>query len=208
MNTNTFISNLDWRFATKSFDLEKKVSNENLETILQAIQKSPSSFGLQTFHVEVISNLELREKMKESSFGQPQVTEASHVLVFCGRNDVPDRITQMIDIMSHGDETVRAGLKNLEDMMRNTMKGKTPEQLMNWASRQVYLALGFGLAACAELQIDSCPMEGFDQKSIHKILGLPEHMFPFAYMAIGYRKEGPSHPKFRFYQDDLFTKKN
>ncbi len=200
----TFLEQLDWRFATKSFDTEKKVSQENMDKILEAIQKSPSSFGLQTFHVEVVSNSELRKKMREVSFDQPQVTDSSHVLVFCGRNDVNERITDMIEKMSGGNEEVKKGLAGLEGMMRGAMEGKDDKTLMNWASRQAYLALGFGLAACAELEIDACPMEGFDPKSLHGVLGLPENIFPFAYMAVGYRKEGPAHPKFRFPKEDLF----
>lgn len=200
-----FLEQLDWRFATKSFDTDKKVSQENMDKILEAIQKSPSSFGLQTFHVEVISNPELRKKMREVSFDQPQVTDSSHIFVFCGRNDVNERITDMIEKMSGGNEEIKKGLEGLENMMRGTMEGKDEKTLMNWASRQAYLALGFGLAACAELEIDACPMEGFDPKALHEVLGLPENIFPFAYMAVGYRKEGPAHPKFRFPKDDLFT---
>ncbi len=204
----TFLSQLDWRFATKSFNTEKKVSPEDLSKILEAIQKAPSSFGLQTFHVEVISNPELREEMKKVSFGQPQVTEASHILVFCGRNDVSERITDIIEKMSGGNEEIKSSLKGYEEMMRGTIAGKSSDDLMKWASRQAYLALGFGLAACAELGIDSCPMEGFDPKALHGVLGLPENIFPFAYLTIGYRKEGPTHPKFRFPKEDLFTIKD
>jgi nitroreductase len=204
----TFLSQLDWRFATKSFDKEKKVSTDDLNKILEAIRKAPTSFGLQTFHVEVISNESLREKMKEVSFGQPQVTDASHLLVFCGRNDVSDRITDMINKISGGDENIKASLAGYEGMMRGSIEGKSEEQLMNWASRQAYLALGFGLAACAELEIDSCPMEGFDPKAVHELLGSPKNIFPFAYMAVGYRKEGPTHLKFRFPEEDLFTKRD
>lgn len=202
---SSFLQNLNWRFATKKFDPEKKVSDADLAKILQAIQKAPSSFGLQTFHVEVISNKDLRNIMQTSSFGQSQVVDASHVLVFCGRNDVSERITQMIDEMSGGDGEIKKNLKEYESSMRGAIEGKSSDQLMNWASRQTYLALGFALAACAELRIDSCPMEGFDSKAIDKILGLPDHMASFAYLSIGCRKEEPQYPKFRFSQDDLFS---
>ncbi len=200
-----FLEQLDWRFATKSFDTEKKVSQENLDKILEAVQKAPSSFGLQTFHVEVILNPELRKKMREVSFDQPQVTDSSHIFVFCGRNDVDERITSMVENMSGGNMEIKKDLEGFENIRRDTMEGKDGKTLMNWASRQAYLALGFGLAACAELEIDACPMEGFDSKALHEVLGLPEHIFPFAYMAVGYRKEDPTHPKFRFPKNDLFT---
>lgn len=202
---SSFLQNLDWRFATKKFNPEKKVSEVDLEKIVTAIQKAPTSFGLQTFHVEVVSDADLRVRLREVSFDQPQVTDASHLLIFCARNDVSQRITDMIDTMSGGDGEAKKNLEPYEQMMRGAIQGKTSEELMNWASRQTYLALGFGLAACAELQIDSCPMEGFDARAMHEVLGLPNHIVPFAYLAIGYRSEGPAHPKFRFSQEDLFT---
>jgi nitroreductase/dihydropteridine reductase len=88
--------------------------------------------------------------------------------------------------------------------------GKTPEQIQAWAGRQAYIALGFGLAAAAELQIDACPMEGFNPSEFHALLGLPEFIQPVAIMALGYRdpedeNQPTSRPKVRFPKDDLFT---
>lgn len=202
---SSFLQNLTWRFATKKFDSEKKVSDSDLQKIVQAIRYAPTSYGLQNFHVYVVSSNDFRNKMKDSSFGQAQVTDASHILVFCARNDVSQRITNMIDQMSGGDESIKKNMEGYENMMREGIEGKTSEQLMNWTSRQVYIALGFALAACAELRIDSCPMEGFDANSVHELLGSPEDEFPFVYLSIGYRKEESAYPKFRFSDEDLFT---
>jgi len=203
----SFLSSLDWRFATKKFDPNRQVSEEHIDQIRKAIQQVPTSFGLQPFHVEIIKDLALREKLKVASFNQSQVTDASHIFVFCARNDISQRITDMIELMSSGNEEVKKSLEPYESMMRGTVEGKDSEQRMNWASRQTYLALAFALAACAELHIDSCPMEGFDAAAVHAILELPDHIQPFAYMTVGYRQEDALHPKFRFPQDDLFTTK-
>ena len=183
--SNTFLSNLDWRFATKKFDTTKRVSDTDLSKILEAVQKAPTSFGLQPFHVYIIENPTLREKMISLSYNQTQVTEASHLLVFCARTDVSARIDSMIEKLSGGSEEAKAGLKGYSDMMHGSVNGKNDEQLSGWTSRQAYVALGFGLAACAELEIDSCPMEGFDGAGIDTLLELPSHLKSLAYLAIG-----------------------
>ena len=84
-------------------------------------------------------------------------------------------------------------------------EGMHGEMALNWASKQAYIALGFGLAACAELGIDSCPMEGFSSEEFDKILGLPEGQKSAVVMAVGYRGEEPQYPKFRYPNNDLFT---
>lgn len=201
----TFLSQLNWRFATKKFDPEKKVPEEDLKKIMEAVRMAPTSYGLQPFHVFVLSNEELREKLKAVSYGQPQVTDASHLFIFCARNDVDYRIDQMINLLSDGNEEAKKSLSGLENMMRGSIEGKSKEELMLWAARHTFIALGFGLAACAELEIDSCPMEGFDPDAVKNELGLEDNMYPFAYMAVGYRKEGPTSPKFRYPESDLFT---
>jgi len=201
----TFTTQLNWRFATKIFDKEKKIKQEDLDIILEAIRLAPSSMGLQPFHVFVISDKKLREDLKKLSFGQSQVTDSAYLLIFCARNDINVRIDKMIDLISDNNEKIKEGLSGFKEMLINFTLGKSKEELMNWSARQTYLALGFGLAACAELGIDSTPMEGFDPEAIHKKLNLPENIFPVAYMAVGYRKEGPIRKKFRFPKDELFT---
>jgi nitroreductase len=89
--------------------------------------------------------------------------------------------------------------------MKSTMMGKSKEHLMNWAQRQAYIALGFALAACCELKIDSCPMEGFDNKKIDNLLQIPTYMNSVVILAVGYRKTDSTHPKTRFSNEDLFT---
>lgn len=202
-----FLSQLNWRFATKVFDASRPVSEQHLKQILDAIRQAPTSFGLQPFHVYVLSDLALREKMKASSYNQPQVTDASALLVFCSRNDMSDQIDRYINTASGGDAEAAKNMEGLRKMLTNSLLSRTPEDLMAWAAKQTYIALGFGLAACAELEIDSCPMEGFNAQEIDKILELPPHIHSQAYLAIGYRKEGPRYPHVRFSEDALFTKR-
>lgn len=201
----TFLSQLDWRFATKVFDTEKKLSSEHLSEIQRAIQKAPSALGLQPYHILLLSDATLREKVKAAAWNQAQVSDASHLFIFCARTDVSERITSIISILSGGNAEIEATLGGYKDMMTGFASERSSEQLASWTARQTYIALGFGLAACAELGIDACPMEGFDPQAVHAVLELPEHVVPVAFMAVGYRKEGPERPKFRFSQEDLFT---
>lgn len=205
--TQTFLSQLNWRFATKAFDPEKKVSEEDLAKILDAIRLAPTSAGLQPFHVFVITDQHVRKEMQQFSKGQSQVVDASHLLLFCVRSDVHERINAYIDAVSKGtplDDEKRA---LMEERMKKMMGTRSSRDLAEWAARQTYLAMGFGLAACAELSVDSCPMEGFDAPEIDKLLELPSYMHSVAYVTIGYRKDDPTKEKVRFSENDLFTRR-
>lgn len=203
---NTFLGHLQWRNAEKNFDPEKKVSEENLQKILNATRMAPTSFGLQPIHVYVVSDPAVKEKLREAGYNQAQFTDCSHVLVFADRSDMSQRITDYIELASGGDENVKEKMRGYEDMMRGSLESRSEEGKKSWANRQVYLALGFALAACAELEIDSCPMEGLDAAKFDEILKTPEHINVVVAMAIGYRKQEPERAKVRFPESDLFTK--
>ena len=200
-----FLDHLDWRFATKQFDADKKVSDADLDRILEAIHLSPSSFGLQMYHVHVITDPEIKTQLRKHSWDQPQVEDCSHFLVFSARTDLNDRIEDYLKLLSGGDDTKREKFEAFEKTLRGFAENRSPEWVENWGGKQAYIALGFALAACAELSIDSCPMEGFDHQAYHDILELPEHIKPAVSLAIGYRKEGPARDKFRFPKGELFT---
>ena len=113
--------------------------------------------------------------------------------------------------MSGGNEEVRKNaLKGYEDMVRSAVLRHDPKDLLNWSAKQAYIALGFGLAAAAELEIDSCPMEGFDGAKVKEILGLGDEFMPVVLLTVGYRDESDeslSHKKFRFPESELFSTK-
>ncbi len=203
----SFLTQLDWRFATKSFDRNKKVSDADLALILKAIRMAPTSAGLQPFHVYVITDPSLRSKIKESSGGQAQVTDASHLLIFCVRSDVYERIGAYITMSDPKHELDEEKRTLIESRMKKMMGTRSGKDLSEWAARQTYLAMGFGLAACAELKIDSCPMEGFKTEDIDVLLRLPPHMNSVAYVTLGYRTEDPTKAKTRFPEEELFSMK-
>lgn len=191
----SFLSNLEWRYAAKKFDTTKKVSDADLEKITEAIRLTPTSFGMQPYHFYIVTNQEKKDAIQAAAWNQSQVGTSSHLIVMCARNDLLAVKDEYFDAMSGGNAEVRASLKGFEDMVTGFIPHSSPE----WAKKQVYIAQGFALAACAELQIDSCPMEGFDAAKVHEILGLPSNLDVAVMLPIGYRAvdEHPR-PKFRF----------
>jgi len=201
----SFIKNLDWRFATKQFDNTKVVSDEDLQKITRAIQMAPSSFGLQPFHVYVISDQKLKENIKPIARDQAQIDSCSHLFVFCAVTSGAGRVDQYIDALSGGDQTKKESQQARAQRMKQSMVKKGELGLRRWADNQVYLALGFALAACAELKIDACPMGGFSHHELDEFLQLPKYLHSTVLMTIGYRGQEPKYPKFRFNDSDLFT---
>jgi nitroreductase / dihydropteridine reductase len=201
---STFTGNLEWRNATKGFDSARKVDAAAFAKIKAAIRMAPTSFGLQPFQVEVIESAELKAKIAPLAWNQPQITTCSHLLVFCARRNATARIDQYFTERSGGNADARAKFKDYEGMMNGSLGPRTPEQLQVWAAKQAYLALGFALAACAELQIDSCPMEGFSGPDLDKLLGFDADTTSHAILTIGYRDPAIAPmPKFRFAESDL-----
>lgn len=200
-----FLDNLEWRWAVKKFDSSKKISAADLEQILKAIRYTPSSWGLQSYHVFVISDQSLKNRLQAAAYQQSQVGDCSHLLVFCARTNIYQRIDEYLKlsqkINNFGSEQIAS--KRLS--MVKSMDKKGTEGVVLWADRQVYIALGFALAACAELQIDSCPMEGFDKEKVNQVLSLPSHLESSVLLALGQRASEPEFKKIRFPQEDLFT---
>lgn len=203
----TFTTQLDWRFATKAFDTNKKVIETDLVTIKKAIQKAPSSFGIQPYHIIDVRDTALRTELQKVSWNQTQVTDASHLLIFCALTDVSARVDQYIDVATGGNAEVKVAMQGYTDMMHGSLDNRSAAEKLDWSGRQTYIALGFAMAACAELSIDSCPMEGFDTPAVHKLLNLPENIQPLAFLPIGYRAAEPERPKVRFPESDLFSTK-
>jgi len=204
-----YIENLKWRYATKKFDSSKKISSENLEKLKEAIQLSVSSYGLQLYKVIIVENTSLREKLKPVSWGQEQITEASHLVVFCNYTNVKDKhVDDFLNMTAKAQDIDVKYLSEYGDFMKGKINEMTKSESFNWTTRQTYLALGNLLNACAELKIDSCPMEGFEPEKYNDILGLSEQGLNAAVIAtIGYRSNedhSQNRPKVRKSLNELF----
>jgi nitroreductase/dihydropteridine reductase len=183
----SLLSDLNWRYAAKRMN-GTKVSAEKLSSLLEAIRLSASGFGLQPYHVFVIENPALRAEIQPIAFGQPQVVESSHLLVFAAWNEVTEeKIDKFIQLVSETRDVPVEALADYRGAIASIMK-RPKEAQANWAARQVYLAMGTALVAAAELTIDSTPMEGFNPQKLDELLGLQEKgLHSVLMLAIGER---------------------
>ena len=188
---NNFIENQNWRYATKKFDATKKVSTEDLETLKKAIQLSSSSYGLQLYKVFIIENPEVRAQLQPVSWGQSQIVDASHLLVFANIVNVQEsHIDAYVQNIADTRGLSVEDLKGYSDFMKSKIVPLPVEQKAVWTSKQTYLALGNLLNAAAELKIDVTPMEGFEPEKYNEILGLGRLGLNASLVAaIGYRHE-------------------
>jgi len=191
------IENLQWRAAIKNFDPNKKLSAVQLDQLLSAVQLAPSSAGLQPYQVIVVENPEIREKLREASHGQAQVTQASHVIVFAAETRVDEAYTKKyIDRVAETREIGRENLEGFEQMIVGMLNNQTVEQTLASSTKQTYIALGVLLTAAAAMGIDACPMEGFDAGKFDKILGLQELGLTSVVIApVGFRSDEDAYSK-------------
>lgn len=188
---STYNEDLNWRYATKKFDSEKEISKDDLNTLLESIQLTASSYGLQPYEVMVVKDAKIREQLKAAAWNQTQITDASYLLVFANLKSVNEAyVNTYLDNIAKTRNITREDLKGMEEMIKNTTL-QLPAELQNtWAAKQAYIALGNLLSAAANLKIDTCPMEGFDAAKFDEILGLQNKNLTTAVIApIGYRSE-------------------
>ena len=186
-----FIENQKWRYATKKFDAAKKISAADLETLKEAIQLSTSSYGLQLYRVFIIENPEVRAKLQPVSWGQSQIVEASHLLVFANIVDVQDQhIDDYVQNIANTRGLTVEDLKGYSDFMKAKIVSLPVDQKSVWTSKQTYLALANLMNAAAELKIDVTPMEGFEPEKYNEILGFNALGLNASLVAaVGYRHE-------------------
>lgn len=205
------LNKLEWRYAAKRMN-GQKVPAEKLENILKAIQLAPTSIGMQPFTVLVIDDAETRAKIAPAIYNQPQITEGSHVLVFAAWKEYS---TANVDKYINHIAALRGipveSLDGMRNMITGAISGKTPEQLLAWNQKQAYIALGVGLVAAAEEQVDSTPMEGFDPDALDAALGLAEKgLRSTVILALGYRDAGNDYlngkAKVRRNKEELFIR--
>lgn len=179
---------LRWRYATKRMN-GQKVPSDKLDTILEAIRLSPSSFGLQPYRVIVVDDPELKAEIHKLACPQPQILEGSHVLVFASWKTISEKhVDDYMDLIAKERSMPREQLAQFEEMVKGLVKSKNQDQLACWAARQAYIGLGFGLTAASLLQVDATPMEGFNPAEMDKVLGLSKlNLQSAALLTLGYR---------------------
>lgn len=207
---NSYLESLNWRYATKKFNTDKKISERDLNLLVEATRLSASSFGLQPYHVFVVTDAEIRTQLKEVSWGQSQITDASHLFVFANKKTFgPELIDSYLSEVSNVREIPQEGLKAYGDFMKSKLIPLPEEVKESWAAKQTYLAVGNLLSAAGVMEIDSCPMEGFEVEAYDRILKLDEKdLTTSVVVALGYRSEEDETQHFkkvRRPKESLFT---
>ena len=184
------LEQLHWRYATKKMNPTKTVPQDKVDRILEAVRLAPTSSGLQPFEVFVVTNPEVREKIKAIAWNQSQVTDGSHLVVFAAwDNYTADRINSMFDLTNEERGSTNEGWENYRQMLLSKYPVRSAEENFQHAARQAYIGLGLALAAAAMEEVDSTPMEGFDNKALDEILNLGDKgLKSVAIMPLGYRE--------------------
>jgi nitroreductase len=185
------IDHLNWRYATKKMDPSKKVPQEKINRILEAIRLTATSSGLQPFEIFVVSNPDLRSRIRHVAWDQPQVTEASHLLVFAAWDTyTEERIDMMFDLVNKERGMVNEGWEAYRKRLKGMLLPRSADDNFEHAARQAYIALGTALIAAAEEEIDATPMEGFDPEKVDEILQLPARgLRSVLLLPLGYRAD-------------------
>ena len=184
------IEKLKWRYATKKMNPAKAVPQDQVERILEAARLAPTSSGLQPYEIFVITNKEIREKIKAIAWNQGQITDCSHLLVFAAWDDyTPERINMMFDLTNTERGAKNEGWEAYRNQLLSSYPKRGGEVNYQHAARQAYIGLGASLIAAAFEEVDSTPMEGFDPDALDDILNLRALGLRSAVMlTLGYRE--------------------
>lgn len=202
---------LNWRYATKKMDPARKVSDEKVTRILEAIRLAPTSSGLQPFEVFVVTNPEVRAQLRAAAYDQAQVTDGSHVLVFAAwDNYTEERIDAVVADIAAKRGGANDALLGYYNNLKSMYLPRSAEENYQHAARQAYIAFGVGVTAAAFEEVDATPMEGFDPAKVDEILGLKDKgLRSVTLLPLGYRApEGDwlsGQPKVRRDLEELVT---
>lgn len=182
------LDKLNWRYATKAMN-GKKIPQEKIDHIIEAISLSPTSSGLQPFEVYVITNQEIKDQIKPIAWNQSVVSECSHLLVFAAWNTyTEDRINKMFDLVNEKRGFKNEGWENYRQMLLKAYPPREASENFNHAAKQAYIAFANAITAAAFEGVDATPMEGFDAKALDEILNLKEKgLRSCVLLPLGYR---------------------
>jgi len=211
ITSEQLLDRLNWRYATKQFDPTRKINAQDWATLEDALLLTPSSGGLQPWKFIVVTDAAVRAKLSPASYGQPQITNASHLVVFAAKKNFNE--ADVDAFISRAAATRGVSIESLapfRDMLVGGIVRAMDEQARDaWARNQAYIALGNLLTSAALLGIDACPMEGFDRAQYDEILGLKAQGYASAVIAtVGYRAatdQSASAPKVRFPKEQVFA---
>ena len=199
------LDSLRWRYATKQFDSQRKLSEAQVTQLLEAANLTATSYGLQPFKFLVLQDQAKQDQLVASSYGQTQVAEASHVIVVATRTDVDaDYIGDYVKLMESQRGLPEGALDQYKTVMIGSLNSMDEQAIDAWATKQAYLALSTLLVACAVAKIDACPMEGFVASEYDEMLGLSAmNLHAAVVLPIGYRAADDKHQNYKKVRREL-----
>ena len=208
---DNYIQSLNWRYATKKYNADKRVSDKDLKTLKEAVRLSASSYGLRPYRVIVVESAEVKKQLSEAAMGMNKntFTDASELFIFAIEKNVnSEHVESYMNNISETRNMPKENLQQFADMINGSMQNLSSEQKDIWAAKQAYIALGNLLSAAALLNIDSTPMEGLDNAKVDEILGLDKlGLSTVVVGSVGYRHEEDPYQhmeKVRKSEDELF----
>lgn len=200
---------LEWRYAAKRYDATKTINAADFQTLKDSIRLAPTSYGLQPFKAIFIDDMNLREQLREQSWGQSQITDAAEVVVFVVQKSITAAdVDKYMENVAESRKISLERTKGFGDYVKGAIAPLTEEQFVPWNTKQTYIALGMLLQTAAELRIDATPMEGFSVEGYNKILGLEDKgLTTTVVCALGYRhpEDANQHQaKVRKSEEDMF----
>lgn len=201
---------LNARYACKIFDAARTIPEDIWTTLEDALVLSPSSYGFQPWRFLVVTDPELKKELLPHAWNQAQITDCSHLVVFCARKELTDEdVSKLIDATAQVRGVQSTDLAGYSQMLSSSISSRSPEDLLNWNKRQVYLALDQFLVSCALLGVDACPMEGFVPTKFDEILGLTD-VTATVIAPAGYRSPDDKYgdlPKVRYDKSDVLERR-
>lgn len=213
LSPQDLLSALQWRYAVKAFDTERKIPAETWTALETALQLTPSSYGMQPWKFIVITDPELRKELRAASWNQKQVTDSSHYVVFAHHPEVNQGdINRFLDSFSAARNIPRENLDKYGQVIAgDLLTGPRRSMISEWTARQCYIALGNFMTAAALLGVDTCPLEGLSNARYDEILGLTSTRFrTVVACAAGYRSaedKFATAAKMRYPKDEIFDRR-
>lgn len=186
----SLLDKLNWRYATKKMDPARAVPQDKVDRILEATRLAPSSSGLQPYEIILVTNPEVRARIRAAAHDQAQITEGSHLLVFAAWDDyTAERINHMYDYAIEQRQFKSEGGENYRQMLLKNYPPRGPEVNHQHAARQAYIGLSAAMIAAAFEEVDCTPMEGFNPPAVDEILNLKARgLRSVALLPLGYRQ--------------------
>jgi nitroreductase len=209
--TDSIVADLQWRYATKKFDPERKIPATVWSEIEQALLLSPSSYGLQPYKFVIATDQQIKESLVAHAWGQNQPADCSHLVIFARLKTLDSKyVDRYLDRIVEVRKVEKDKLKEYAAMMLNFVKNTPEDKLASWMEKQCYIALGNLMTVASTLHVDNCPMEGFVADEFDQILGLKEQgLRSVVVCALGYRSESDRYAqlsKVRFPAEELIIR--